>query len=368
MMFGDPPAEKQNAFTLVELLVVIAIIGILVALLLPAVQQAREAARRMQCVNQLRQMGLATLNLESAFGSFPSGGIEPYPSVACYSSNGQPNGPDRQGLSWTFQILPYLEHSAIYNLPTTEAVRNSPVEQYFCPSRRGPTFYVRGGWLLDYAALVPGPSRGDFVREFGPVNGDLAFERLAVELSADGTPRGCGGAYGYWGTKSYNNDFGPRSRRDLGNGFVPFTGIIIRSSYLVDGGEVDGVCTSETSEELDYGRLTTVSRIRDGTSKTAMFTEKYLRLGRTAGNADDDAGWSDGWDLDTIRSGYCPPAMDSKPGDVPGRAAWLSAGSRHPSGINAVFADGHVQTINYGIEQEIFNRICHRKDGEFLDL
>src|SRR3954451_22653425 len=98
----------RRGFTLVELLVVIAIIGILVALLLPAVQAAREAARRTQCTNHIKQMMLAMHNLESAKKAFPSGGIAPYAAIENYLTDslqvprpakpkGAPLGPDRQG-------------------------------------------------------------------------------------------------------------------------------------------------------------------------------------------------------------------------------------------------------------------------------
>src|SRR5262245_53168416 len=96
----------SRGFTLVELLVVIAIIGILVALLLPAIQAAREAARRTQCVNQLRQMILAIENHVSAHEIYPTGGIEPWPLIEDYSQGGKPFGAKKQGLSWAFQILP----------------------------------------------------------------------------------------------------------------------------------------------------------------------------------------------------------------------------------------------------------------------
>ncbi len=101
--------RNTNAFTLVELLVVIAIIGVLVSLLLPAVNAAREAARRTQCMNGTRQIGLAILNHESALSLFPSGRTVPWPKIEDYSSNGRPFGAEQQGWSWAFQILPYLE-------------------------------------------------------------------------------------------------------------------------------------------------------------------------------------------------------------------------------------------------------------------
>ena len=103
------PQRSRRGFTLIELLVVIAIIAVLIAMLLPAVQAAREAARRIQCVNNLKQIGLGLLNYEQAIGSFPIGS-----SKNLFSIN--PNvyaGP--HGLSAHAQLLPYLELSPIYN-------------------------------------------------------------------------------------------------------------------------------------------------------------------------------------------------------------------------------------------------------------
>ena len=108
---------KQQAFTLVELLVVIAIIGILVGLLLPAVQAAREAARRMQCSNNVKQASLACHNYESAFRSFPAGGIVTYTPAAraaLTAANFCTTGSDRTQAPWTVLILPFLEESNLY--------------------------------------------------------------------------------------------------------------------------------------------------------------------------------------------------------------------------------------------------------------
>src|SRR3989304_4434500 len=96
---------KRAGFTLVELLVVIAIIGILVALLLPAIQAAREAARRSDCINRIRQLVLAAHNYESARGKFPSHG-----DVAYVDAN------PRGGLSALARLLPYMEEQAVQNL------------------------------------------------------------------------------------------------------------------------------------------------------------------------------------------------------------------------------------------------------------
>ena len=101
----------SKGFTLVELLVVIAIIGILIGMLLPAVQQVREAARRTQCANQMRQMTLGMMNYESAFGHFPAG------ITSSFNANGDPEW-RRAGLCWGAVILPHVEQISLYNQVT----------------------------------------------------------------------------------------------------------------------------------------------------------------------------------------------------------------------------------------------------------
>ncbi len=152
-------------FTLVELLVVIAIIGVLIALLLPAVQAAREASRRSQCVNQLKQMGVATHNLLDVHKTFPSAGIGPWPNITL--GGNAVKSPDEQEIGWGFQILPFMEQQQIHdyrspiaNAPTVARafverfVASNAVSYYFCPSRRSPTTNERR-FLMDYACSVP---------------------------------------------------------------------------------------------------------------------------------------------------------------------------------------------------------------------
>ncbi|MCC6512294.1 MAG: DUF1559 domain-containing protein [Pirellulaceae bacterium] len=136
------PAKPALGFTLVELLVVIAIIGILVGLLLPAVQAAREAARRIQCTNNLKQMGLALHNYESAHRTFPPGFISrvtgPWPG-------GGNNPVPEIGPGWSLfgMILPQLEQANLHNTinfnlpinaPANQAARSTRVKEYQCPS------------------------------------------------------------------------------------------------------------------------------------------------------------------------------------------------------------------------------------------
>src|SRR3954463_11083813 len=99
-------SRGERAFTLIELLVVIAILAILIALLLPAVQAAREAARRIQCTNNLKQVGIALHNYHDQLGSFPTGGIV---------STDDAWSPTSTGLSWRAMILPYMEQATLYN-------------------------------------------------------------------------------------------------------------------------------------------------------------------------------------------------------------------------------------------------------------
>jgi len=125
--------SRRSAFTLVELLVVIAIIGVLVALLLPAIQAAREAARRSQCKNNLKQIGLALHNFESARRAFPPGFVSNAASI-----NGPGTGP---GWGWAAHILPYLEESSL-NIdlkrsitdPIYDQVRKTALPVFRCPS------------------------------------------------------------------------------------------------------------------------------------------------------------------------------------------------------------------------------------------
>jgi prepilin-type N-terminal cleavage/methylation domain-containing protein/prepilin-type processing-associated H-X9-DG protein len=133
----------RRAFTLIELLVVIAIIGVLIGLLVPAVQQVRESASRLQCQNNLKQIGLAFHTHHDGLKAFPTGGWEWW-STPTYV-NGQPLTGEFQRAGWGFQILPYIEASntwrgggATNDLDRIRIAVGTPNVLFFCPSRRGP--------------------------------------------------------------------------------------------------------------------------------------------------------------------------------------------------------------------------------------
>lgn len=162
--------KSRIGFTLVELLVVIAIIGILVGLLLPAVQAAREAARRMQCSNNLKQLGLAMHTYHDAYRKFPLGGNWKTPwGVIAGRGNRLARG---NGWAWNAMILPYVEQSALYNQlnfnnriteAPNRALMSTPMPMAKCPSDNRPDFLTVGTATSAYNLVTPGMTTTNYV-------------------------------------------------------------------------------------------------------------------------------------------------------------------------------------------------------------
>jgi prepilin-type N-terminal cleavage/methylation domain-containing protein/prepilin-type processing-associated H-X9-DG protein len=298
-------SKQQTGFTLVELLVVIAIIGILIALLLPAVQAAREAARRLQCINHQKQLGLALLNYHDTYGMLPVGQYGHNNLTGAAAGN--------PGISAHVMILPFLELvnlSDNYDFSVGQNhINNRPVvgleiPEYQCPTddsggRRFGNDYSRSNLVFCFGSDTMATRAG----------GGLYFR--SVDLTTDGAFQVGGGPH----TESI------RTLADLQDG----TSKTILASEVLSG-KIDKVLPSKTTD------------VRGLWSWSGMGAICYTHR-NTPNSSVGDAMWSS----TTNECTHSPPEMpcDNTHGTRHDRFH-AAARSRHPGGVNAVFADGHV--------------------------
>jgi len=303
------PIKRRRAFTLIELLVVIAIIAILIGLLLPAVQKVREAAARMKCSNNLKQIGLALHNYHGAYGKFPPGEVAPPPGYA--SAQYQ--------WTWYTQILPFMEQSAMYaalnpvagttgpkETATTDprlAMTLTPIPSFICPSDIGD---VLNSYLDGYAKANYPMTKSMASQSYDPPNAVYNFkDQTRLEGVPDGTS---------------NTMFcGERAN-------PPFPG-----SFLSIGNIWAVRFGSNNSCTFDANVSTVVPPINGSMPLAAL----------------------------TATGACCVTAND--PNNVRG-----SPSSFHTNGMNVLFVDGSVKFIQQSINNAIFRLLYYKADGTVI--
>jgi prepilin-type N-terminal cleavage/methylation domain-containing protein len=326
----------RAAFTLIELLVVIAIIGVLVGLLLPAVQKVREAANRISCSNNLKQIGLAVHNYQSTFNAFSPSAIRD------------------DWATWAVFLLPYLEQDNIYRLwnlqkryaeqSTNPDPRPNNLKVYFCPSRRSPT-----GLSFSINDIGAGPSAA-----LGPFPGGLS---------------------------DYACNGGNDSTKNRPNGAMTYataTGLTPTNQVITNNFNVSPVGTLITA----FSSVTSIASIIDGTSNTLLVGEKHVRPGSRNGKNEDRSVFSGNNANNYSRLAGIPPQPFTKQPNgssqyplvqsefdrtmIPSGGAYNSNtcfGGPHPGICMFVFCDGSVKGVRTTVDLITLTRLAMRADG-----
>jgi prepilin-type N-terminal cleavage/methylation domain-containing protein len=320
--------HRQTAgFTLVELLVVIAIIGVLVALLLPAVQAAREAARRMSCTNKMKQFGLALHNYHDTHLVFPPGVILLVPDTQCPPAGGTA----QTGPSWLVLLLPYLEQQGLYNQFN---FNNRFVGRFNLASQS-----TNGPLQFQPFPLVKCPSDPKAI-----MNGSVITNYLGVAGGGCPSLSNCGGP--------------PLAECQGGAGRLYFNnGILYRNSRVRLANVTDGTTNVYLVGETMYMRVP---------------SDRVLATGALIGT--NNPSWAAGADLRANGTDSSYQTLGASAGVInfgpvdPNDSGFFMRlfGSQHPNGCNMTLGDGSTRFISQNINLDTHRYLGSREDGVTL--
>jgi prepilin-type N-terminal cleavage/methylation domain-containing protein/prepilin-type processing-associated H-X9-DG protein len=324
--------KVRRAFTLIELLVVIALIGLLMALLLPAIQKVRQAASRMLCASNLRQLGIALHNLHNDWGTFPPAfeikAWPPDPTVP----------PEHYRWSVLAHLTPYLEQTNVYrtldfSYPLIGGANQSPPNSVFPPNRFGVTQKVK-------IFLCPSDTYQIMDARFAPGN--------YVGCSGDGSNGG--------EARNARGVFTINQRRGIGEITDGTSNTVLLSESLLGQGGDNFRGPGPVDVQTVYCSLS-VGSAPLSESDRASCTSWNVRRGRC---------WADGDYNTTLYNHYDPPNA-ARPDLVRhNNPGWRAARSRHAGGVNVLFGDGSLRFITNDIDLGTWRSLATRSGGEVV--